>query len=729
MQVEESFNLQATHDVLVHGRNITAYDHHEFPGVVPRTFLGPAYLALWSSPALALVKHLQLPKIFLQLAVRGVLAALVCSALWRMKARVAQRLGERTALALTLLVCCTPHFLFYASRTLPNVFALYLVLNGYAEWMYLPQQQPVWSFVGMLWPQGGQILFSWPLARAITFFVLAVIWFRCDMLVLLGPVALSWLIMGKANMLQLLVLGGIIGVVALTITVGFDSWMWQRWLWPEGEVLFFNTVLNRSHEYGVSPWHWYFTSALPRSMLAALVLVPLGCVRLAAAPAGRIPGGPATSLLAAAKRVRLDAHICEYTFPALLFVGLYSFLPHKELRFILPALPLLFVAAARGATRLYRASLSMVMGAELSDTAATETLAPLSTDADSIRDDAFGTRSTSESASAAGKKAAASSSKASAGASASGLRQRHGRSNLSINAASPTGSRANEDADSPVPSPPASRNKARGLSLQVNTAGDHAPASRSGLRRLSAGVVGELEALPDRAPPGPWYVRVVGVIGLGSLILALVGSIVATAVFVRVTMDNYPGGSALVRLHSVYASAVIEAEESGTTAMSILPWTGVTHDLPPCPEGDVSTWGFAERMRRRMDRGLAGTPFEDPGPPVGSAPRACIDVLQAHSASHLRPVRVHIDVAAAETGVSRFGEAWSSGAGWVYSKAENLKQPADFAQFDFLITENVTMHAKEWAMLESVPALKRIQWWPFKVVTSPELFVLQKKVE
>jgi hypothetical protein len=58
-QVEESFNMQATHDLLLYGpRRLERFDHFEFPGVVPRTFWGPILLAGPSYPAYKVLEAL-----------------------------------------------------------------------------------------------------------------------------------------------------------------------------------------------------------------------------------------------------------------------------------------------------------------------------------------------------------------------------------------------------------------------------------------------------------------------------------------------------------------------------------------------------------------------------------------------------------------------------------------------------------------------------------------------
>lgn len=64
-KVEESFHVQATHDILVHGfpldkpdLNRENYDHFAFPGAVPRTAVGAAVLAKLSQPIIALANGL-----------------------------------------------------------------------------------------------------------------------------------------------------------------------------------------------------------------------------------------------------------------------------------------------------------------------------------------------------------------------------------------------------------------------------------------------------------------------------------------------------------------------------------------------------------------------------------------------------------------------------------------------------------------------------------------------
>ena len=249
-------------------------------------------------------------------------------------------LGNLTSSLFVLITCSQFHFLFYASRPLPNTFALIPTLLAFRCWL--------------LGQQGG---FIWSSAAAI-------ILFRAELAGLLGIMLFVeilrgryrvWLIMKHAVLAGIVWLGeqkicvcvcvcvcvctSIICIAVITVLV--DSVFWGRWLWPEGEVLWFNTVLNKSHLWGVSivytssksnstkiclcvsqikPMWWYFVSALPRCLLLPMFFFPWA--------------------LYTDKRSHV-LFICP-----LIYVSFYSLLPHKELRFIIYTIPLFNLVAA-----------------------------------------------------------------------------------------------------------------------------------------------------------------------------------------------------------------------------------------------------------------------------------------------------------------------------------------------------------------------------------------------
>eukprot|EP00873_Tetraselmis_striata_P013018 jgi/Tetstr1/433282/TSEL_022570.t1 len=304
-KVEESFNMQATHDLLFHGANLSAYDHHEFPGVVPRTFTGSLLLAAMSWPWMRTSQLLGVPKLPVQYMVRSMLGCLYVLSMCRLRRAVCVRSGRLAGVWWCLISLCQFHVPFYSTRLLPNSLALVLVNLGAAEWLL--QDRP---------------------ARVVALFAFTSVVLRADMLILAGLVGLQMLAIGQLGVAQGMAWGAMAVVVSLAATVPLDSLLWGRLLWPEGEVLWFNTVLNKSSDWGTSPGHWYWTSALPRAMLGGYPLLPLGL--LLDAPS------------------RLPAAV------ALAYIGLYSMLPHKELRFIMPAVPLLNIPAAAALSRLQR---------------------------------------------------------------------------------------------------------------------------------------------------------------------------------------------------------------------------------------------------------------------------------------------------------------------------------------------------------------------------------------
>jgi len=320
-KVEESFNIQASHDLLYHGLDIHNYDHLQFPGVVPRTFIGPIVVSSISSPLVFLFHKLNLDKIYSQYIVRGVLCVMVVAAYNCFARSIRREYGMSTAVWLTLLTISQFHFLFYASRPLPNTFALVLTLLAFTAYIR------------------GQT------NRFVLVSAAAILIFRAELVVLLGLMLVYDILFSTENTHSTLVerLKGVVGygllalVVFIPLTVVVDSYFWQRTLWPELEVLYFNTVLNKSGDWGTLPFAWYFYSALPRSLLSSLLCIPL-------APF-------------------LDRRCLKLLVPALGFVFLYSFLPHKELRFIVYTIPLLNACSALAANYLWnRRSKSLFWG-------------------------------------------------------------------------------------------------------------------------------------------------------------------------------------------------------------------------------------------------------------------------------------------------------------------------------------------------------------------------------
>jgi alpha-1,6-mannosyltransferase len=355
VKVEESFNAQLIHDLLyaggsmapyverpdaaaaaviidveqtevatVHG-GLRSFDHHSFPGVVPRTSIGAWIVAAIAAAPVRLLDAWHAgtthDRTYALIVARLVLGSLVCASIVllcrsvsRLQLRGATRgrrrkdkadsddvriplLSDAGVWTVLIITLCSFHTMYYASRPLPNTFALALVNVAAAA-----------------------ILRGKPHSGIATLAFAATV-FRSDVAVLAGPICLVLVLTRQVGVVS----GAATGLAAAALSIGIsvlvDSIVWGHATWPEGVVFYYNTVLNKSHEWGVMSWHWYFTSALPRCMSFGLPLMLLNYIVRFEAAKGLRP-------------------ILYMTSCFIVFVGLYSFLPHKEVRFILIGVPL-----------------------------------------------------------------------------------------------------------------------------------------------------------------------------------------------------------------------------------------------------------------------------------------------------------------------------------------------------------------------------------------------------
>ncbi|KAG2018344.1 alpha-1,6-mannosyltransferase subunit [Coprinopsis cinerea AmutBmut pab1-1] len=292
-KVEESFNLHGIHDVLMYGVSTKA---------LPKPSMTiSSSLAQYLEPLLG-------TKFDLQIMARLVLATTNALGLCLIRRAVSQRFGRLTGLFFAVLTCTQFHLPFWMGRTVPNMFALFLVnLSTYLLLKRAPNALRLSSATS---------------STIISLLTFTAVVFRAEVALFLAPVALQLLLTKNIGFRKLITVGLTASLLSIATTVLVDSYFWnQPLLWPEFSAIYFNVFQGKSAEWGVSPPLTYFTAFLPKLLLSALPLSIIGMVT--------------------------DLRIFRLLLPSWIFVTLISFLGHKEWRFIVYVVPIFNVAAAR----------------------------------------------------------------------------------------------------------------------------------------------------------------------------------------------------------------------------------------------------------------------------------------------------------------------------------------------------------------------------------------------
>lgn len=184
---------------------------------------------------------------------------------------------------------------------------------------------------GLLLPSNKPTRSNGRIRLAIMLFVFSAVVFRSEIALLLGTNALWLLIIPQISLHRLIPPFAVSFLLSLTISVAVDSYFWQKWLWPELWGFVYNVVQGSASDWGTSPWHYYFRSAIPKLLLNPIT------------PAFIYMGLQSSAYSRLVQRLLI---------PNLLFVAIYSLQPHKEARFIFYVVPPLTAAAALGATSL-----------------------------------------------------------------------------------------------------------------------------------------------------------------------------------------------------------------------------------------------------------------------------------------------------------------------------------------------------------------------------------------
>lgn len=293
------------------------YSFIKFPGPVERSFIPSIILAVLNFPIhYLLVEKLKYTSIVSLCSFRIILGMMVFFSIKYMKLTIRRVLNcETTARWFSLLFLTQFTYLFDGSRPYYNTFAMILTNFAYCFWM-----QKKWHLT-------------------ISFLAVSCIIFRWDTTVFAFAIIVIDLIRWRIPLVKWFIWGAIITILSIALTVSIDSLIYGRLIWPEFQVFYFNTVLNMSHHWGVDPWYTYFVKVLPLNLT---ISYPLAIFAIFYKRKGSL----------------VDFKVLELISPAILFIILYSFLPHKEYRFIFPSYSIFNLCAAIAIKKILEGNLN-----------------------------------------------------------------------------------------------------------------------------------------------------------------------------------------------------------------------------------------------------------------------------------------------------------------------------------------------------------------------------------
>ncbi|EMR11356.1 hypothetical protein PNEG_00384 [Pneumocystis murina B123] len=314
-KVEESMNLQAIHDILFFGitrEGLKNYDCFKFPGPVPRTFIGAVLTASIVSP-LVFIKKLFFKKVSkskIQYLVRGTLGIYNSLAIIIFRHKIIRHYGINTGLWYGIFQASQFHIMYYASRTLPNMFAFGIYTIAIKYFIEYKKKD---------------------ILKGLFILTFTAVVFRFEIIILVITHAIYFWFSNKTTIKEMIKVFSFGGILGLFFSIIVDSWFWKKYfLWPEGMAFYFNIIEKKSSKWGVSAWHTYFSKYIPKLLLNPLFLILWG--------------------IALFKRPKDTINLLV---PNISYVIIYSLQPHKEWRFIVYIIPSLTLVAAIGATWIY----------------------------------------------------------------------------------------------------------------------------------------------------------------------------------------------------------------------------------------------------------------------------------------------------------------------------------------------------------------------------------------